>query len=103
MNRYILLRTQIEPAKDSHIPDEIVVKFFPVRNPLGELTVLLADSPESAFAQIRARLPHLAHFFAIEPEAHYHATVARLAALSATRRAGGKPAPTQRHAAYGKP
>lgn len=88
MNRYILLRIISEPSKEPAVPDEIVVKFFPVKDKLNRPIILQAVTPEDALALVRISSPHLIHFFAVEPEERYLATVRRLTELSAKRRGG---------------
>ncbi len=86
MNRFILLRIHTESSQTPFVKDEITVKFFPVLDAGKKPIILLAPSAEAAFADLRKRLPRLAHLLALESEATYNATVARLTALRLARR-----------------
>ena len=84
MPLFVVLRVQRDPATildketGATLP-AVTHKFFPLNNPASDPILIDAESPESALAVAKRRVPYLAHSLATQEKVSYDLQCADIA------------------------
>lgn len=80
MTEYVVLRSQTEPYPTPEQPEQVAVKFFPIRHANGALRTLWAETEEQALVDAKILYPYLKLFLAVEEKTQHARTTEYLRA-----------------------